>query len=371
MNIELRQSDIRSNSKLKIVDVDIHPKSSVEDLKPYLSKRWWDYLQTYGARQRQGYLKGFAYPKMQPQASRRDSWPPDGGLPASDLDFMKQQFLDSYPIEYAIMNPLSPTGQGDQNVGVLRRHGLCGQRVPARGLAQAATSGCWLGRRAVTRTRDAPASRSSAAPATSASRRCCCKSRTNELLGKKHYWPIYEAAVEAGLPVGIHVFGTSGRPASSTGWPSFYIEDMTEHASCCQAQVASLMLRRRVRALPGAEDRDDRGRLRLDAVARLAHGQELEAAQGRGAAPEEGAVGIHARALLGLDPADGGDREAGAADRHHEVDRLGQDHVLVRLSALGFRRSVRSSLPPSLDEKTARHDLLPENARALLRGCDS
>ena len=115
MNIEVRQSDVRSNSKLKIVDVDIHPKSSVEDLKPYLSQRWWDHLTTYGARQRQGYLKGFPYPKMQPMASRRDSWPPDGGLPASNLAFMKQQFLDAYPIEYAIMNPLSPTGQGDQN----------------------------------------------------------------------------------------------------------------------------------------------------------------------------------------------------------------------------------------------------------------
>src|SRR5262249_56020849 len=30
-------------------------------------------------------------------------------------NFMKQQYLDLYPIEYAIMNPLSPTGQGDQN----------------------------------------------------------------------------------------------------------------------------------------------------------------------------------------------------------------------------------------------------------------
>ena len=88
MNMEVRQSDIRSNSKLKIVDVDIHPKSAIEDLKPYLSQRWWEHLTTYGQRTRQGYLKGFPYPKMQPQASRRDSWPPDGGLPASNLSFM-------------------------------------------------------------------------------------------------------------------------------------------------------------------------------------------------------------------------------------------------------------------------------------------
>ena len=29
---------------------------------------------------------------------------------------------------------------------------------------------------------------------------------------RRRYWPIYEAAVEAGLPVGIHVFGYSGWP---------------------------------------------------------------------------------------------------------------------------------------------------------------
>ena len=115
MNIELKQPDIQQHTRLRIVDVDIHPKSSPEDLKPYLSQRWWDHLQTFGMRTRQGYLKGFPYPKSQPQASRRDCWPPGGGLPASDLKFMKQQYLDFYPIEYAIMNPLSPTGQGDQN----------------------------------------------------------------------------------------------------------------------------------------------------------------------------------------------------------------------------------------------------------------
>ena len=115
MNIEVRQPAVAQKTRLKFIDVDIHPKSSIEDLRPYLSDRWWTHLQTYGTRQRQGFLKGFAYPKSQPQASRRDSWPPGGGLPGSDLKFMKQQFLDFYPIEYAIMNPLSPTGQGDQN----------------------------------------------------------------------------------------------------------------------------------------------------------------------------------------------------------------------------------------------------------------
>ena len=56
-------------------------------------------------------------------------------------------------------------------------------------------------------------------------------SRTGEPIGRKRYWPIYEAAVEAGLPVGIHVFGYSGWRRQQSGWPSFYIEEMTEHAT--------------------------------------------------------------------------------------------------------------------------------------------
>ena len=241
MNIEVRQSDIRSNSKLKIVDVDIHPKSSVEDLKPYLSKRWWDHVTTYGARQRQGYLKGFPYPKMQPMASRRDSWPPDGGLPASNLNFMKQQFLDAYPIEYAIMNPLSPTGQGDQNSEFSAAMAYASNEFQLEGWNKQDQR---LLASVVVPFEDGDATRVEVKRRTGDKRfaHVLLKTRTNDLLGKKQYWPVYEAAIEAGLPIGIHVFGTSGRPASSTGWPSFYIEDMTEHASCCQAQVASLVL---------------------------------------------------------------------------------------------------------------------------------
>ena len=58
MNIELRQPDIAQKTRLKIVDVDIHPKSSIEDLKPYLSNRWVDHIRTYGARTRQGFWPG-------------------------------------------------------------------------------------------------------------------------------------------------------------------------------------------------------------------------------------------------------------------------------------------------------------------------
>jgi len=66
-------------------------------------------------------------------------------------------------------------------------------------------------------------------------------SRTSEAHGRRRYWPIYKAAVDAGLPVGIHVFGYSGWPMTNSGWPSFYIEEMTEHATGQQAVVASMI----------------------------------------------------------------------------------------------------------------------------------
>jgi len=241
MNIELREPEVRQKTRLTITDVDIHPKSAIEDLKPYLSKRWWDHIQTFGARTRQGFLKGFPYPKGQPLASRRDSWPPGGGLPASDLKFMCKQYLDLYPIEYAIMNPLSPTGQGDQNDEFSAAMAFAANEFQLDG---------WNARdprllaSVVVPYEDADASVVEIKRRAGDKRfaHVLLKSRTCELMGKRRYWPIYEAAVEAGLPVGVHVFGTSGRPASNTGWPSFYIEDMTEHASCCQAQVVSLIL---------------------------------------------------------------------------------------------------------------------------------
>ena len=116
MNIEVSAKERASKTKLDIVDCDFHPKLTIEQMRPFLSNQWWSYLQTYGARSRHGYSKGYAYPKMTPQAARRDAWPPGGGLPASDLDFVRQQHLDFYGISAAIMNPLSPTGQGDMNV---------------------------------------------------------------------------------------------------------------------------------------------------------------------------------------------------------------------------------------------------------------
>ena len=241
MNMELRAPVRAQKSKVEIVDCDFHPKITVEQLRPHLSDRWWQYLQTYGIRQRHAYAKGYPFPKATPQAARRDAWPPGGGAPGSDLDFMREQHLDHYGIAYGIMNPLQPSGQGDMNAELsaamafainesqLERWNRREPRLKASVIVpyeDAGASRLEIRRRA--------GDRSFA--------QVMMLSRSSEALGRKRYWPIYEAAVEAGLPVGIHAFGYSGWAMTNGGWPSFYIEEVSEHATSAQAVVSSLIM---------------------------------------------------------------------------------------------------------------------------------
>ena len=41
-----------------------------------------------------------------PTPRRRDSWPPNGGPPGSDVDFIRKQLLDPYNIAYGVLEPL-------------------------------------------------------------------------------------------------------------------------------------------------------------------------------------------------------------------------------------------------------------------------
>jgi hypothetical protein len=74
MALELRERPVEQTVAAAIIDCDIHPKvRSLEDLRPYLSNRWWDHLQTYGLR------SGTASPRARP-IPRRRLWPA-GAMP--------------------------------------------------------------------------------------------------------------------------------------------------------------------------------------------------------------------------------------------------------------------------------------------------
>lgn len=236
---------------LGLVDVDIHPRAkSIEEYRPFLTQRWWEHLTTWGMRQRHGYTGGQPpFPKAQPMASRRDAWPP-GGTPCSDLDFMRHQLLDNYGIDVGILNPLQPSGQGDRN------NAFSAAMAHATNEWQLEQ---WLRREPRLRGSVVVPYEDAAASAAEIRKRAgdpnfaqvLMMSRTAEPAGNPRYWPIYEAAQEAGLPVAFHAFGYSGWAMTNGGWPSFYIEEVSEHATSCQNQVISLVVEGVFERFPG------------------------------------------------------------------------------------------------------------------------
>ncbi|MBV9786179.1 MAG: amidohydrolase [Acidisphaera sp.] len=249
MNVELRerpQAAATPLSRLAIADCDIHPtRRLLADIHPYLSKRWQEHLQTFGLRYRQPYQNGPAYPKGQPQACRRDAVPPGGGKPGCDLDFMRAQHLDPNNVQLGILNPLSPSGQGFQNTDF--SIAFC-RAINDWQVAE------WTSREKRLRASIVVPYEDGAASAAEIDRcagdpqlaphfaQVLLLSRTAEPLGNRRYWPIYEAALRAGLPVGVHAFGYGGSPITAGGWPSYYIEEMVGHAQCSQALLTSMVI---------------------------------------------------------------------------------------------------------------------------------
>jgi uncharacterized protein len=61
-------------------------------------------------------------------------------------------------------------------------------------------------------------------------------------MGRRKYWPLYEAAAAHGLPVGVHYGGWGRGPITGTGFGSFYLEDQVGMATAFQDQLTSLVL---------------------------------------------------------------------------------------------------------------------------------
>src|SRR4030081_300807 len=116
MNVQIRAEPGSSVAvKSAIADCDIQPaRATATELYPYFAKRWHDHLETYGKHPYQGMMEGPPYPKAQPNASRRDAYPPEGGPQGSSLSFMQKQLLDPNNIVFGVLNPLN-TGQGIRN----------------------------------------------------------------------------------------------------------------------------------------------------------------------------------------------------------------------------------------------------------------
>lgn len=224
-----------------IVDSDIHPAPARggASLKPYMPQQWRDHMDQYGDPHNGPYASVYGYPRYMPGTARRDAWPSNGGRPGSDLELMRSQHLDRNNVALGILEPLG-FGTTARNLEY--------------GTVMCAAINEWqidefVDKEPRLRGSIVVPQEDSAASVAEIRRRGPDRryaqielpSLTLEPLGRRRYWPIYEAAASFGLPIGIHVGGPTGARTAG-GWPSYYNEEHLSLVATMQTHLTSLVL---------------------------------------------------------------------------------------------------------------------------------
>jgi len=218
-----------------LIDCDLHNElhGDVQALLPYLSKRWREHVDMFGAR---GPAGGF-YPRFMDH--REDARPPSGRRAGSDVAFTRAHFLDPYNVAYGILIPLSPA-PGPLNLELSAALATaCNDWQIAEWLDQEPRL-----RASLVIPQEAPDFAVKEIELRAADKRFVqvqFTGRPQEPMGRRKYWPIYEACEAHGLKVMSHAFGSYGQPITGAGWPSFYLEDHVGPAQAMQANIISLV----------------------------------------------------------------------------------------------------------------------------------
>ena len=228
----------RAPRATSFIDCDVHNAlPSPAALKRYLPARWhadWERGRGPG-----GVTGGGLYPSR-PQNGflRADASPPRGGPAGSDYGFMKEHYLDAWPVRAALLAPLDANGWTQSGafgaaINSAMNDWLAEEWLPRDDRLYAA-----IGIPAEDGLRAAKEIRRVARNDRFV--QVMMYSRTRDPLGNAKYWPIFEAAAEAHLPVAMHVGGL-GNPMTGSGWPSYHFEYHASFVHTFQAQVVSLI----------------------------------------------------------------------------------------------------------------------------------
>jgi predicted TIM-barrel fold metal-dependent hydrolase len=239
MNITVRQK--AATQRLTIVDCDIHPAfRSPKDLHPFLSEHWREHMTTLGEHLRNGLSGQLPYPRMTASGMRVDAFP-EQGPPGSDIELMRRQHLDANGVEVGMLMPLSRAGMEERNLDY------------AAALASAVNDWqleTWVKPEPRLRAGIVVPQEDTAFAVAEIERRAgnpayvqiLISPRSSDPLGHRRYWPIYAAAERCGRPIGLHVQGYSGGHAStSSGWPTYYMQEHYATSSGMQNTLASLV----------------------------------------------------------------------------------------------------------------------------------
>jgi uncharacterized protein len=217
------------------IDCDVHANvPSMQALLPYLDEQWRDSVIDRGLNS----LESISYPPNAPLTARAD-WRGKSGEPPNSLDKLRTHALDRWNIDVAICNCL-------YGVQLLFSEDM------AAAFAKAVND--WVAREWLDKDKRLRASivvpMQNTDYAVAEIERCAPDKRFVQVLvlamgeaplGRREYWPVYEAAERHGLPIGIHAGSSYRHAVTSLGWPSWYVEDYCANAQGFQAQVASLV----------------------------------------------------------------------------------------------------------------------------------
>jgi len=249
--------------RYELVDCDVHPimKGGLADLRPYLSR---SELHRLGLDERRnlttvGHREAVSIPRNtlyvnQAGVLRDDARAPDGSAPGADPSFTATQLLDANGISRAVLIGGEVLGLGampDPDVAAIiataYNHWLAETWLAAderfRGTIVVGAQDPQLAAEEIRRAGQDERFVSVLLPL------------TNILMGQRHYYPIYEAAAEIGLPVTVHpnsgegIFRTS--PPLAGGSPTYYVEWHTGLSQVFQANLISLVCQGVFERFPG------------------------------------------------------------------------------------------------------------------------
>ena len=216
------------------IDCDLHPGlPSMASLFPYMDQHWRTSLKERGVSQ----LESASWPPGAPSTVRADWRGPKGEAPCT-LATLQAQVLDRWGVGTGILNPLFPAQlpfSRDLSAAFaralndwIRAEWLEGdKRLRASILLPNA-----IEESVAEIERLAPDRRFVQAMT-------LCMGEIP--LGRREWWPVYEALSRHDMPLAIHAGSNWRHPVTSVGWPSYYLEEYTANSMGFQASLASLI----------------------------------------------------------------------------------------------------------------------------------
>jgi uncharacterized protein len=219
------------------IDCDIHPAvgGTRTTLLPYLDDHWKEQVVS---RAIDG-LDLSSYPPNMPLCGRADWRPADGNKPGSDLAMVQRGAFDQLGSSHAICNVL---------------YGAQAVYDPYMASAFCKAINDWIAAEWLSRD---PRLRASIMVPLQAPDLAIeeIERRANDnrfvsvlvlaqgesLLGRRHYWPVWQVAEKYKLPIAIHAGSQYRQAPSSVGWPSYRYEYYLAEAQAFQAQILSLI----------------------------------------------------------------------------------------------------------------------------------